>query len=430
MSGRHWRIPTLAALLLLAWEPTAQAQATPSQGGPGSGGALPAPPRALDLPPGPGVAIGIEDPSGQALARFHGALRRAGRGEGQARVLFYGASHVAGDTFTGTVRRILQSRFGDAGHGFVMPARPWYGYRHADINLDSTDTWHTDRVGKKDDRRDGWYGLAGMSVASTSDQDYALVATTVDSEHGRSVGRIELWYLRQPGGGQLDVHLDGQLVRRIDSASIVFETGYATFDVEDGPHSVELRPRGDGEVRLFGVTMDRLAPGVIVDTLGINGARAAIHLQWDQELFREHLQRRDPDLIVLAYGTNESGDARDPIFAYELRLRTVVAQVKAAAPTASCLLIGPSDRPQKVGRRSWGPRPRTGALIAAQRRVAAEAGCGFFDLVAFQGGEMSMLDWVAAKPPLAQSDHVHFTRLGYERLGQVLTAALLDGSGL
>lgn len=441
MSGQrhHTSILFLALLLVAACRTPVSAQANPSQGeragsrGPAQASREPQAPLALmpfELPPGPGVAIPIEDPGGRALTRFHGAMRRAARSEGQARLVFFGASHVAGDMFTGTVRRLLQARYGDAGHGFVMPARPWTGYRQSDVNLDSTNTWHTDRVGKKDDRKDGWYGLAGMSVASASDKDYGVVASTVDNEHGRSVSRFELWYLQQPGGGQLDVHIDGQLVRRIDTASIVFETGYATFDVEDGPHSFEVRPCGDGEVRLFGVTMDRLVPGVIVDTLGINGARASIHLQWDEELFKEHLQRRDPDLLVLAYGTNEAGDDRDPIEAYEQRLRAVVARVRAAAPTASCLLIGPSDRPRKVGRRSWGPRPRTAELITVQRRVAAEVGCGFFDLVAFQGGEMSMVDWVAADPPLARTDHVHFTRLGYERLGQVLTSALLAGTGL
>ena len=375
---------------------------------------------------GAGVGIPIYDPSGHALDRLHGALRRAARGEGQARLLFYGASHVAGDMFTGTVRRILQSRFGDAGHGFVMPARPWNTYRQSDVNLESTETWHTDRVGKKDDRKDGWYGLAGMSVSTASSDDTSIISTTVDNEHGQRVGRFEVWYLAQPGGGQLDVLVDGHLARRIDTASIVFETGYATFDVEDGPHALELRPKGDGEVRLFGVTVDRLAPGVIVDTVGINGARASIHLKWNQELLREHIQRRDPDLIVLAYGTNESGDTRDPIDAYEARLRTVVAQTRATAPTASCLLIGPSDRPIQ-NRRSWLPRPRTAQIVDVQRRVAEDAGCGFFDLVAFQGGAMSMVDWAAMSPPLAQKDHIHFTAAGYERLGEVLTDALLRG---
>ncbi|MEM7610011.1 MAG: hypothetical protein AAF411_32085, partial [Myxococcota bacterium] len=56
-------------------------------------------PRLL-LPPRdgvPGYDIAIEDRDGQSMAALHRALRRAGSGEGQARLVFYGASHVASD---------------------------------------------------------------------------------------------------------------------------------------------------------------------------------------------------------------------------------------------------------------------------------------------------------------------------------------------
>jgi lysophospholipase L1-like esterase len=374
-----------------------------------------------------GVPIPIHDPSGRAMAALHAALQRAERGQGQARLAFYGASHVAGDMFTGTIRRALQSRFGDAGHGFVMPAKPWRGYRQSDVNIESTLRWHTDRVRKKDDRKDGFYGLAGMSVSSSSKKDFGRVTTTRDNEHGRAVGRFDLFYLEQPGGGQLDIRIDGRLVKRLDTAGLTFGAAYATFDVPDGPHTFEVRPRGDGEVRLFGVAMDRQVPGVIVDTLGIRGSRAQYQLEWNQALFTEHLQRRRPDLVVLAYGTNEAGDEDDPIEDYEARLRQVVARVKNAAAEASCLLVGPSDRPAKMPDGSWGPRPRTAQLIDVQRRVSTDFGCGFFDVVAFQGGEMAMVDWVSADPPMAARDHVHLSKRGYERLGEVLLTGLLAG---
>ena len=78
----------------------------------------------LDEPSGPGVAIDLYDPSGVAMSAFHAALREAENGSGQAKALFYGASHVASDTYTGRLRRLFQARFGDAGHGFVLPAKP------------------------------------------------------------------------------------------------------------------------------------------------------------------------------------------------------------------------------------------------------------------------------------------------------------------
>ncbi len=373
-----------------------------------------------------GVPIHLEDPSGHAMDAFHAALRRAASGRGQAHLVFYGASHVASDTFTGPLRQMLQDEFGDAGHGFVLPARPWRSYRHADVNIDGTLTWWGDWVGKRGGRTDGLYGLAGVSIASESPEDYASVATTVDNPHGRRVSRFEIHYLEQPGGGSMDVRIDDRLVRRIATAGLVPAARHVVFRVEDAGHRLEIRPVGDGEVRLFGVVMERDVPGVVLDTLGINGHRAEYQLQWNEAIQREMLALRRPDLVVLAYGTNECGDDDVPIADYEAALEAVVTRIRQAVPQASCLLIGPSDRPMRAGRR-WVERPRQAEVVAVQRRVAARHGCAFFDLVAFMGGPLSMVRWVEHDPPMAARDHVHLTARGYRRLAEVLHDALLEG---
>jgi lysophospholipase L1-like esterase len=204
-------------------------------------------------------------------------------------------------------------------------------------------------------------------------------------------------------------------------------SAYQTFAVPDGPHTFEVRAHGDGRVKLYGVAVEREAPGVILDTLGINGARAASQLSWDEALYQEHLRRRAPDLVVLAYGTNESGDDNQPIQRYEADLRQVVERMQRTVPTASCLLVGPSDRPVLARDGTAAPRARTFDVIAVQRRVARDYGCGFFDLVAFGGGPLHMLQWSAASPAWGASDRIHFTRRAYDRLGQVIANALVAG---
>ena len=92
-----------------------------------------------------------------------------------------------------------------------------------------------------------------------------------------------------------------------------------------------------------------------------------------------------------------------------------------------CVPFGPSDRPMQVEERVFEDRTRTASLIEIQHRVALEHGCGFFDLVAFQGGSLSMVQWAANDPAYASQDHIHYTRLGYQRLGEVLLSALLEG---
>lgn len=375
-----------------------------------------------------GLPVAIEKGGGHPLAHFHEALERAAAGEGQAHIVFYGASHVASDTFTGPLRVALQKRYGDAGHGFVLPVHPWRSYRHLGVEIESNDRdWKTLRIKASSSKEDlDYYGLAGVAVESDVRGAYGEVRTSDRWSVGRKVGVFEVWYFKQPGGGDFDVLIDGKRVERIHTASRKPEAGYATYHVPDGPHALRVVVRGNGKVRIFGVSMERERPGVVLDTVGINGARSRYQLLWNDELYREHLARRHPDLVVLAYGTNESGDDR-PIADYERDLREVVARVRDTVPDASCLLIGPSDRPVQVDPDIFQDRPRTEKIIAVQRRVAFHYGCGFFDLVAFEGGPLSMVEWAAADPPYARSDHIHFTIRGYDRLGDVMYQALLEG---
>lgn len=385
-------------------------------------------PRLLRPPPEDrlGYDIAIEDRDGRSMAPLHAALRRAARGEGQARLLFYGASHVASDLFTGYLRRELQRRFGDAGHGIVLPAHPWRTYRHRGVEVESNRAlWDASKV-RANTRSTDYYGVHGVFVESARASAFGRVRTATRGTVGRAASLFDLYYLTRPGGGSFDVFVDGRRAQHVITEGAAYGPGYATFRVPDGPHELEVRLRGDGPVRFFGVAVERDAPGVVVDTLGINGARARYHLLWEDTLYREHLRRRNPDLVVLAYGTNESGDEQ-PIDEYEAQLDAVVGRVQEVAPQAACLLIGPSDRPQRRPDGRWEDRPRTAAIVQAQYRVALRHGCGFFDLVSFSGGPLSMVEWAAAEPPYAQPDHIHYTRRGYERLGEVLLGALLEG---
>jgi hypothetical protein len=122
-----------------------------------------------------GVDVPLYDPGEHALAPLYRALRRAEAGEGQARILVYGASHVAADLFTGVIRERLQARFGDAGAGFVMPARPWRNYRHrAGMSIESSRRWDTRRVTAS--RRDiDALGHPGKAVSAHRRADWGRI---------------------------------------------------------------------------------------------------------------------------------------------------------------------------------------------------------------------------------------------------------------
>jgi hypothetical protein len=167
-----------------------------------------------------GVPTPIQDPSGRALQAFYAALRRTSRGEGQTRIVVWGASHIAGDGFTKVIRHRLQARFGDAGPGFVVAAKPWHDYNHKDVAIEYSKGWESYWVGPTRSREDGLYGLAGCSFGSDSKHDFCRLATGQDKEgYGRDITRAELYYWQQPGGGDLMVKVDGKLARRVQTKS-------------------------------------------------------------------------------------------------------------------------------------------------------------------------------------------------------------------
>jgi lysophospholipase L1-like esterase len=137
------------------------------------------------------------------------------------------------------------------------------------------------------------------------------------------------------------------------------------------------------------------------------------------------LQRRAPELVLLAYGTNETTDRGQPIELYAEELAQVLTRVRHALPNASCVLVGPGDFPKEEEDGDYRTRPRLLEIIRVQRRLAPKFGCGFWDAYAFMGGEGSMAEWVRANPRLGAADHIHLTARGYVRMGMVLGDALM-----
>jgi hypothetical protein len=73
---------------------------------------------------------------------------------------------------------------------------------------------------------------------------------------------------------------------------------------------VRLKTLGGGEVRLFGAVLERDGPGVVYDSLGVDGTRVKLLSRFDPLHWTEQLKARQVDLVVLHYGTNE-GEAAD-----------------------------------------------------------------------------------------------------------------------
>jgi lysophospholipase L1-like esterase len=348
-----------------------------------------------------------------ALIPFFEQLYRHQRGEmtGPLRILHYGDSHTAADEWTGDMRMQFQQRFGDGGSGFSLV--PGKGYRRFDVRAGSTRNWHPDGlVGHA--AGDGVYGLGGVSLT---------VARPRESVYVQADGAdFELFYYQQPGGGAVQLYDNGVPVEQIMTDGEP-SPAYYHLETVPGPHRVEVETLDRNPVRLFGWVAEN-PTGVTYETLGINGAQASIVLGWNEETLRSNIERRNPALIVLAYGTNEAGRKDWTLETYRDMYSQLIGRLRDAAPTATILIIGPPDRTQRIKGKGWVTMDGIDMIVEAQRQAAAANGCAFWDERAKMGGKGSMVKWVTAG--VAQADHVHFTSQGYRMLGDAVFRDLMS----
>ncbi|MEW6209006.1 MAG: GDSL-type esterase/lipase family protein [Acidobacteriota bacterium] len=364
----------------------------------------------------------IEDPSGRALDAFFEALHRTETEGAQTRVCHYGDSPITNDGITSTVRRKLQLRFGDAGHGFILIARPWGWYNHEGVRHEATRGWRSDPMWIG--RGDHFYGLGGASFTAIAGER-ASFSTAERGDVGRSVSAFDIYFLRRPGGGEFDIEVDGIFRERISTAGDKTEPAFHRVEVGKGAHTLTLIT-ASGEVRLFGIALDSNERGVQYDSLGVNGAFIGLLANYlDADHWAEQLQHRDPQLVIIGYGANESQFERLQMDQYERDTREVIKRIRAALPRASIMLVGPMDRGQRGAGGQIITRKMIMKLISYQRRIAAETGCAFFDTFSAMGGEGTVARWHESKPRLMGGDLTHPTAQGAEIVGSLIYDAII-----
>jgi len=358
-----------------------------------------------------GASIPVENPA--ALVPFFEQLYRHQNGElpGPLKDLHYGDSHTAADEWTGDLRAHFQEMFGDGGSGYAFAGSPYRGYRRFDLRSGATRGWKTEGV--VGHLGDGLNGLGGISISTNSPRESVYLAVECQE--------FELYYLQQPGGGSVQIFDNGMPVDQISTDGNL-APGYYHYETEAGPHRFEVETLDHAPVRLFGWVTEK-PTGVTYESLGINGVQASIILNWNIDVLRSNLERRNPALIVLAYGTNEAGRKDWTLESYRDMYVQLVRRLREDAPTATILVVGPPDR-YLHSRKGWMVLENVDMIVEAQREAALAEGCAFWDMRAKMGGKGSMKQWVQAG--MGQLDYVHFTAPGYKKIGDAVFRDLMS----
>jgi lysophospholipase L1-like esterase len=404
-------------------------------------------------------AQGVENPA--ALRGFFSQLAALKRGERTIpiHILQIGDSHSAGDQTTGALRTLFQAEYGAAGRGVLPPGKPFAGYapRQATVTASTgwrlaasylPDAWRPGPDIAPTTQEDGPFGVSGWRLTSTIAGADLTYTTTPDAPFSRVV----ICGLSHPASGSLSIVTGGRSV--VWSLKGPNERPFCrTLDLP--APCTELQLVAGAHVTLTSVGLFDDRPGVVVSNLGLIGVRFSDLARRSDGLLRTELDTYAPNLIILAFGTNDGFDPHLDAPQLEALARDQIVRLKRLAPRAAVLVLGPPDgntvRPdipedgvhnlnfacapltederlhydERIAAQDpelarWYAPPNLRSATEALRRAAKAAGAGFWDWGGRMGGECSAHAWRQAEPPLMHGDHVHFTSAGGEAIARLL----------
>lgn len=351
----------------------------------------------------------------ERVAPFLQAMVALAKGQRpKVRVRHYGDSHLANDGISHVLRVLLQRRFGDGGHGFVIARSGSRWFRHKGVRISSSDGWKS-RAFIGGGFPDGHYGYGGEASSGGSGQT-AQVQTAAKGQ-GQQASQIALWW-RGGKGDKLQLEVDGDKREPWVGEGEEADLQSVVAGLSDGAHKVRVRV-ARGKVRLYGWVVER-ERGLVWDSLGIVGARARRWLQADASHIAAQTKARGTDLVVLNYGANSRNDK----ISEEKYAKSFAEVLQRLRPDASepCLIVGPGDHGKKQKGKIVSD-PRTVQMVGWQRKIADDLGCAFLDARKMMGGDGAMGRWV--KQGLGWADYAHLTPRGQAQLGRDLYAALM-----
>ena len=374
-----------------------------------------------DAPPSCGARLCYADSLRPFLARL-----RAGA---PVHIIQIGDSHTAGDMITNGWRTRLQARYGNGGRGVLAAGRPYAGYLTWGVTASQSGGWSANASFGPAYRADGPpIGISGFTqTAHAADETLGISADSRDQDFDR----IIVCAIAQPGGGNILLDM-GATVESWPLEASAPTPACRTLDSDAPVAAASIHTRNDGIVSITSFGTFRRGGGVALSNLGVVGARLSHFGRTDDAVVQAELAAYRPDLIVLAFGTNEGFDPSLSPDAYEAALRDQIARLRRLAGSpVPILLLGPPDAaahlPAEAGLAGacgdgWAVPRGLEAVRARQQRVARDLHVAFWNWSAAMGGRCASTLWRMSDE--MRGDHVHFTRSGGDRIGAMLDADL------
>lgn len=330
-------------------------------------------------------------------------------------IVQFGDSHTAADLMTGTLRTKLQDQLGNGGMGWGMPM--YFSGQRLDRYGYDNNGWQP--ISSRQ-QRDQNYTLGGLIAVPK----FNGASLTIKAKRSELPQKITV-NLRQPKTDGWFLVKDAQGRQFQLEAPIKNNTWQTVEFVADLPFTITAVNVERSAIGGWWAKNEN-GLGAIISALGINGAELSFWNRWN-EGWQNNLKELSPELVILAYGTNEAFDDNIDIEKYRNLLISKIEQIRTASPhTAIMIISAPESLKNTVGQ--CGTRPvKLTAVQNVQQQVAQQKQTLYWDWQKAMGGSCSMKTWI--NRGLSRKDGVHFSEEGYQKLGQVLANDLLSFVG-
>jgi hypothetical protein len=207
----------------------------------------------------------------------------------------------------------------------------------------------------------------------------------------------------------------------IDTAKVNSALGYTEYVLNKYTDELILKFIKSDSLQnhftIYGISFENDDPGVVYNTIGVNGAKLSSYLRCD--LFNKHLTVLDPDLIIISLGTNDGYTRNFSTELFKEEYLELLKLTREAAPYAAILLTVPND--SYLYRRYI--NRNTEKMRSVIFDLARENNYAVWDFYTIMGGLNSSYVWNLNG--LMNRDKIHFNKAGYIFKGDLFFNAFL-----
>lgn len=360
-----------------------------------------------------GVCIEDYSDNKRALTSFYNALQ-AESSKRPVRIGVLGDSFIEADIMTSKLRKLLQSKYGGSGVGFVPIASPAAQYRQTIHQTSSGWTTYSMVYYKKAD----WKKFCLSGFYFTPKEGASVSLKTVKNE---PVAQASFCFINQKNT-KISVSVNDQSPKEYQPGSS--ESTQQLVFSDELIHSVKVHVKQVDGFTGLGFYLNNKS-GVYVDNFSVRGSSGSVLTTMSKELSMQLTQHFKYDLLIIQYGLNVIATDKKWYPSYKKLMVHAIRRLQECYPGVPILMLSVGDKGSKSGE-GITTHPGVLPLIEAQRQAAAEAKIAFWNTYKAMGGEKSMVQFVDHKPPMAAKDYTHINYLGGDKIAGQLFNSLMS----